>query len=222
MSDLEGLRKEIRIRLKNAFVNRCIRIAIDGYNLMREAQKYSPDWEEESLTANLTSYMKRSNEATIGRVDIVCESHQYTRDIELGKIEPKRAPRIDIRMSNWNTPKQRIYFIEAKNLCQNDWQKSNGSKVKASHYRTRYVDTGIDNFVTERYAEGCLVGYVLEGDTEPIIAGINNLMTKHRKRPSEILKDKETIHQHPDCYTSYHTTASQKELALRHIFMKMV
>lgn len=221
MNDSEGLNKDIRVRLKNAFINRCLRIIIDGYHSLREAQEYDLDWEEESLTANLARHMRRSEEVSIGKVDIICEAHLYNENIELGRTNPKRAPRIDIRMSNWTTCNQLLYFIEAKNLCQNDWQKSNGSKVRASHYRTRYVDTGINNFVTERYPEGCLVGYVLEGDAGLIISSINHLLTRHRNRPSETIGNQETIHHYSHCYTSHHQTASQKDIALKHIFMKM-
>jgi hypothetical protein len=221
MGSLGRLSEDIRLRLRNSFVKRCLRIAIDGYNFMREAQEYSLDWEEESLTANLISHMKRSPEVERGKIDIIPESHLYSEDIELGKVLPKEASRIDIMMSSWTTPEKLVYYIEAKNLCQKDWQKPNGSKVNASKYRVRYVDTGIENFIIERYPEGCLAGYVLQGEIEPIVKSINRLLEKNRERSSEILENQETIHKHPYCYTSYHKTKSGKEMNLKHLFMKL-
>ena len=144
-----------------------------------------------------------------------------TRILSWVEFQPKKAPRIDIRMANWSSSHKLLYYLEAKNLCQNDWQKTKSTTVKASYYRARYIDTGIDNFATERYPEGCLVGYVLEGEVELIIEGINNLLAKHRNRPSEIIQSKQTIHQHPYCYVSRHQTSNQEELPLRHIFMKL-
>lgn len=211
----------IRAKLRQTFLNRCLRITIDGYNLMKEAQDYQIDWEEESLSANLVRHMRCSQETARGKIDIICEHPLYDENIEQGKTQPKAAPRIDIRMASWTSSHQLVYYIEAKNLCQNDWHKSSGATASASHYRRRYIDTGIDNFVTERYPEGCLVGYILEGEIEPIVKSINNLLAKHRNRSSEAIQDKQTIHQHPHCYLSHHQTSNRGELALRHIFMKL-
>lgn len=215
------LNPNIRAGLRQAFVNRCLRIAIDGYNSMKAAREYKVDWEEESLSANLVRHMKRSPKATEDKIGITCEHPLYNEDIELGRVQPRQAPRIDIRMASWTSSRQLLYYLEAKNLCQNDWKKFDGAMVSASYYRGRYIDTGIDNFVTERYPEGCLVGYVMEGEIEPIVENINNLLKDHRDRQSEVITDRQTIHQYPHCYVSHHRTSNQGELTLKHIFMKL-
>ncbi len=58
---------------------------------MREAQEYSIDWEEESLSANLARHMRRSDEAISGRIDIVCESYLYDENIELGRVPTQES-----------------------------------------------------------------------------------------------------------------------------------
>src|SRR5690606_3196577 len=68
------------------------------------------------------------------------------------------------------------YFFEAKNLKQND------SKLKR-----RYIKTGIDSFVSKKYENGTLIGYLLEGKIFDTVNGVNALLVKD-KRDSEILK----------------------------------
>ena len=68
------------------------------------------------------------------------------------------------------------YFFEAKNLKQNN-----------SALKRRYINTGIDNFVSRKYANGSLIGYLLEGKIDETIKGINSLIVKD-KRHTETLK----------------------------------
>ena len=74
--------------------------------------------------------------------------------------------------------------MEAKNL-----------KEKDSDLKRRYIDTGINSFVSKRYENGCLLGYVLEGDLDKTVAGVNKLLKKD-DRGSESLKSK-THNLHP-------------------------
>lgn len=207
--------------IKKGFENRCIITLIDGYKLMKEAGEYTLSWEEETLTANLIKHMKRSFFSGKWKLDISPEFPIYTQRIYDGIKKPKEAPVIDVRIMNWSRSDKSEYFIEAKNLAENDWIKSDGSKVIASHLRARYIDAGIDNFINERYSYGCLAGYVLEGSVDKIIEGIDKLLKgTRRNRPKETLIKNEPINNHPYCYLSEHQTGNEKTILLNHIFLK--
>jgi len=206
--------------IRKGFEYRCIFNLIDGYTLMKEAGEYEPAWEEESLTANLIKFMKHSPYSQRWKLDIIPEHPVYADEVYAGVVKPKAAPVIDVRIMNWSTAEKLEYFIEAKNLAANDWTKPDGATVSASSLRTRYIDTGIDNFIEERYPWGCLAGYVLEGRVDHIVEGINKLLESGRRnRAQEMLTQNEPINGHPDCYLSEHQTGNGVSRLLNHIFL---
>lgn len=212
----EHYAKEIR----NGFEYHYIFTLIEGYKLMKEAGEYDRSWEEESLTANLIKYMKSSSCSSKWKLDIIPEYPIHTQNIYNGIQKPKQAPRIDVRIMNWSNPEKWEYFIEAKNLAQNDWNKPDGSKVNASQLRARYIETGIDNFVEGRYPYGCMSGYILEGSIDGVIEGINKLLkSKRRNRPQEMLSPNVPINSHPECYRSEHQIKNGISITLNHIFL---
>lgn len=212
----ERCAKEIR----KGFEYRCIFTLTEGYKLMKQAGEYDCSWEEESLTANLIKYMKSSSCSSKWKLDITPEPPIYTPNIYNGIHKPKQALRIDVRIMNWSNPEIREYFIEAKNLAENDWSKSDGSKVNASKLRARYIDTGIDKFVEGRYPYGCMSGYILEGSVDGVIEGINKLLkSKRRNRPQEILSLNVPINSHKECYRSEHQIKNGISITLNHIFL---
>jgi hypothetical protein len=206
--------------IREGFEYRCMFALIEGYKLMKGASECDCSWEEERITANLINYMNRSPCSKKWKLDITPEYPIHTANIYNGIQKPKQAPRIDVRIMNWSNPHKLEFFIEAKNLAENDWSKPDGSKVNASYLRTRYIDTGIDNFVKERYPYGCLSGYILEGSVDGIIEGINNLLkNKRRNRPHEMLSRNEPINNHPGCYRSEHQLENGESITLNHIFL---
>ena len=208
--------KEIR----EGFEYRCIFTLIEGYKLMKQAGEYDRSWEEERLTANLIKYMKSSSCSSKWKLDITPESYIYTPNIYNGIHKPKQALRIDVRIMNWSNPEKWEYFIEAKNLAENDWSKPDGSKVSASKLRARYIDTGIDNFIEGRYPYGCMSGYILEGSIDGVIEGINKLLkSKRRNRPQEMLIPNVPINSHNECYRSEHQIKNGISITLHHIFL---
>ena len=51
--------KNVKIA-KKGFEFKCLFVLIDGYRLMKAANKYSLDWEEEQITAQLIHYIELS------------------------------------------------------------------------------------------------------------------------------------------------------------------
>jgi len=198
------------------------KILIEAYNLALSQKEFSLDWDEEQISQYLVDVMKKSelrvkHQLVIGLERKLNDSLQ----LPLGVNHPKRLPRIDINIVSWSFSKdiEQEYFFEAKNLCENNWIKKNGSKVSSSYYQKRYIDTGIENFRKGRYFDGSIIAYVLQGNTTNIISKINNRLYKDTNTIEniQILK---LIPIFQDIYKSIHVTPLGDNLDIKHIFLK--
>lgn len=164
---------------KAGFEYKCLFILTDGYRAMKKAGKYSVSWEEEDLTAQLIYYTESSSACKKWKIHVVPEIRIYTEEIIYGKKSSKKASRIDMKMLSWQNEHKDIYHIEAKNLCENDWHKKDGSKVSSSYQLNRYVNAGVKHFFSNYYpSNGCLCGYILNGDNDIIIDKLNDILKK--------------------------------------------
>lgn len=217
-----GLSSHIKIEFKRALVGRCVEVLVKGYQSMIAASQYNLSWEEEQFSAHLISHMENLEEANQYRMDIIPEPRLYDQEVIEGKKAPKKSSKADIRIcmwsnNTWSTPVKFVYIIEAKNLSEQDWKKESGSKVIAKAQKKRYIETGIDHFISGHYPEGCLAGYVVQGDSDKIVSGINEILKQvSPSRESEILKDKEAIYSYTNCYRSMHSNG-----ILQHFFLKL-
>jgi len=216
-----GFNKKNIDALSSGFEYKCIFVLIEGYRIMKVQKEYQLSWEEEQLSAKLISCIETCESAKKWNIDIVPEYRLYSESIIKGKKSPKSAARIDMRFGRWINQKKMIYFSEAKNLCENNWEKTTGTKVNASNLQHRYVRTGINHFINEYYpGNGCLAGYVLEGKPSYIIEKINLIIQKTEQR-REILVNTDSINNHTEIYKSNHFIDSGNELNLKHIFLKL-
>lgn len=164
---------------KLGFQNKCLFVLVEGYNLMKANGNYQSDWEEEDLTEQLIYYMEESPYSSKWELDIIPEYRLYSKKSSLKNKTAKKTPRIDIRFSKWQNQKKFEYFIEAKNLCETDCTKNDGATVKSSYQLNRYVNKGIKHFISGYYPiNGCLCGYILQGNTKNIIQKINEILDK--------------------------------------------
>lgn len=207
--------------IKDAFEVKCIHILIDGYNEVIRQNSYELSWEEERITAELIKFMKAAPRTQEWRIHVIPEPRIYSEDVYNNSITPKEAPRIDMQLLNWSSSEELVYHIEAKNLAEKDWNKTDGSQVNASYLTIRYIDTGIGNFTNDRYKNGCLTGYILNGTIPNVLARINKTMIDTKKRPLEIINSNTTINGHTFCYVSNHKK-EKKGTAFRiyHILLK--
>lgn len=171
--------KNIKIA-KAGFEYKCLFILIDGYRLMKAANKYSIDWEEEQITAQLINFIELSPSRKKWKIHVKPEIRIYTDQIISGEKLPKEASKIDMQMLSWQTKDDEdIYHIEAKNLCENNWTKSSGANVSSSYQLNRYVNKGILHFISGYYpSNGCMCGYILEGSSNKIIGKLNGVLRK--------------------------------------------
>ncbi|HMT74851.1 MAG TPA: hypothetical protein PKA77_12345 [Chitinophagaceae bacterium] len=172
---------------------------------------------ENNITAQLVGLMKRNPKRSSLRIHLDRENYLDSDEIYAGLENADESPRIDIKYTTWNAKEEVEFFMEAKNLAENDWQKANGATVNAKALRKRYIETGIFNFTSGRYLNGCLIGYVLEGSVMKVANLINQELIQ-AKRPNETL-NKQGSNDGNHYYISNHSGTSIN--TLKHFFLHL-
>ena len=172
---------------KTRFEGNCIYLIIDAYtSLLNSGRKVSEE-SENNITAQLVGFMKKSPLRSNLQIHLERESYLDSDEIYNGLQDADKSPRIDIKYSVWNSNVEIEYYMEAKNLAENNWnKKSTNATVDAHKLRKRYIETGIANFTNARYPNGCLLGYLLEGNTHKIVELLNKILIAEN-RTKEIL-----------------------------------
>lgn len=203
------------------FVMLCLDALQQGYERMVSDAQYDVCWKEDKLTAHLVAKMEKTGFLNKKQIDIHHQPPIYDNGVIYGDDDPANAPVIDFKFVKWNKSLKFCYYAEAKNLSEKDWIKTDGSKaaVDASFYRGRYIDTGIQNFLSDRYPDGCLVGYIVQGDQNAVINGLNKLIQSRALLPKVGLIEKDKVVAFSTCYQSLNEADKQLRL-LRHVFMK--
>lgn len=187
-----ALNTNVYENFRNAFEQKCYRLIIEAYHTSLTEQLIQLDWNENDISSELHRHIKENPLRLKWKVSTNVEA-DIPKDIPKVKGFSDTFPRIDFRLTSYISTYEYEYFFEAKNLKQND-----------SRLKRRYIDTGIDNFVSKKYENGSLIGYLLEGKTNETIKGINSLLLKD-KRSTETLffKSNKQIKAY---YESYHST----------------
>lgn len=186
-----GLNKVIVASFKRGFEEKCFQLITESYVSAMETKVIKLNWDENDITSELHEHIKENPLRLKWSIVTNVEQHLPKDDIEKEKGFAAKLPRIDLRLVTINSSLEYEYHMEAKNL-----------KEKDSGLKRRYIDTGINNFFSKKYENGCLLGYVLEGDMEKTVDGINKLLKKDDRVP-EFLKSK-THNLHDSYYESEH------------------
>lgn len=179
---------------RRSFESRCIRLAVVAYQRALTEKSIAVDWDENDITAQLFEYISDNPERLNWKVSVNPENPLPDKKIIKEKGFAAKYPRIDMRFTTFSLEKEFRYFMEAKNLKEND-----------SQLKRRYIDTGIDSFINGKYPNFFLAGYLLEGDLLNAVDGVNKLLKKD-KREKEILK-KCDYKYHDQYYESVHSDA---------------
>ena len=161
-------------KFENAFEQRCFQLIIEAYRTALTKKEIQSDWNENDISAELHRHIKENPLRIKWKVSTNVEAN-IPKDTSKVKGFSNKFPRIDFRFTSFVSIYEYEYFFEAKNL-----------KQSSSTLKRRYINTGIDNFVSKKYEHGSLLGYLLEGNTNETIKGINSLL-KNDKRDTEIL-----------------------------------
>lgn len=170
-----ALNTTIYNKFKNAFEQKCFRLVIEAYETALGEKVIQLEWDENDISSELHRHIEANPIRRKWKVSTNIEPH-IPKDIPKVKGFSAKFPRIDLRLTSFMSIYEYEYFFEAKNLKQN-----------SSALKRRYINTGIDNFLSKKYENGSLIGYLLEGKTDETVKGINSLLEKD-KRQKEILK----------------------------------
>lgn len=162
-------------KFRNAFEQKCYRLIIEAYQTSLTEQLIQLDWNENDISSELHRHLKENPLRLKWKVSTNVEAH-IPKDIPKVKGFSDKFPRIDFRLTSFKSIFEFEYFFEAKNIKQND-----------SALKRRYINTGIDSFVSKKYENGSLIGYLLEGKTNETIKGINSLLVKDKRNTETLI-----------------------------------
>ncbi|TYQ00212.1 hypothetical protein C7447_101822 [Tenacibaculum adriaticum] len=186
-----GLNKVIVASFKRGFEEKCFKLITESYVSAVETKVVKLNWDENDITSELHQHIQDNPLRLEWNIHSNVEKHLPKDDLKKEKGFAAKLPRIDLCFAVISFKLEYVYHMEAKNL-----------KEKDSSLKRRYIKTGIDNFLSKKYENGCLLGYVLEGALHKSVYGINKLLKKDR-REIESLNKKEN-HLHNDYYESQH------------------
>jgi len=187
-------------KFKNIIENKCIHLFVDAYNKSIADKSIQLNWEENDITKHLSEQIENNSLRKKNPFIMIFVEHNLPRtSVKKTKGFATKSLRIDLCFATFKSEDEYKVFFEAKNL-----------KEKDSALKRRYIDTGIDNFVTEKYPLGFLVGYLLEGTVSPTIDGINNLLKKDNRGKECLYPQSHKIVKY--CYESNHS-----KLCLKHL-----
>lgn len=162
-------------KFRDAFEQRCCRLIIDAYQISLSEKIIQLDWHENDISSELHRHIKENPLRLKWKVSTNVEAN-IPKDIPKTKGFSVKLPRIDFRLTSFISTYEYEYFFEAKNLKQND-----------SALKRRYINTGIDSFVSKKYENGSLIGYLLEGKTDDTIRSINSLLEKDKRNTETLI-----------------------------------
>ena len=187
-----GLSTTVYEKFRNAFEQKCYQLIIEAYVTSLNEKIIKLDWNENDISSEIHRHIKENPLRKKWKISSNIEAHITNKNIPKVKGFADKDSRIDFRLAIFSKSEEYEFFFEAKNLKQND-----------SALKRRYINTGINNFISKKYENGSLVGYLLEGRIDETINGLNSLIIKD-KRISESLNPK-SCKLFKSCYESKHS-----------------
>ncbi len=166
------------LAFQSLFKERCMVLLIEAYHISIKNQIIKSDFDENDISAILHFYICKNKNRIKWEIFTNTENFIFDDSKPFVKGFAAKQSRIDLKFGNFWSGNEFEYFVEAKNLRAND-----------STLKRRYITTGINNFLTGgKYGrcDGLLVGYILEGDTNTCIKGINVLLQKDTREKEQI------------------------------------
>lgn len=160
---------------RKAFEEDCFELIVDAYSVALAEKKYQLNWFENDFSELLGHYV---NEGKLSlEKGITCKTEKRLISGQANQVKgyADKLPRIDFVYSKiWSRQRFECY-MEAKRL-----------KEKDTNLKRAYINEGMNRFISEKYPVGCMLGYLLEGNLNNTVDGINSLLIKD-KRNTEVL-----------------------------------
>ena len=170
-----GLYSNIVDGFKKAFETKCVTMLVSAYHTSIVDHIYSPGWMENDFTSMLDEYIDKNPQRVKWKISCNVEHHLHKKGLKKKKGYANSEDRIDLRFTTFSSKDEYCFFVEAKRL-----------KEKDSGLLNRYINTGIDHYLSKKYPQGVLLGYLIEGNVDTTIQKINALLAK-KKRGGEML-----------------------------------
>ncbi len=178
-----GLQRFIITTVKQSFYNKCIILVVDAYNSSITDKPYTTDWLENDFTEMLDKYISGNKKRLNWNIHCNAENHLHDTHKPLSKGYADKEKRIDMKMSHISFKNEFHFYIEAKRLKENNHNLKN-----------RYIETGIDSYISSKYPKGILLGYLIEGDTDNTVKGINDILIKRGRGDEVMVRQNHSIH----------------------------
>lgn len=209
-----SLRKDIIEVFKNQFEANCSNMLLNAYAMLRNKSGIN-ELTENNITVQLVGVMKKNPNRFSLQISVSREHYLDNEETYSGDIDADESPRIDIKYSTWNSEQEYEYFMEAKNLSEINWKRSDGTLVNALALIKRYVSKGIDNFVIGKYENGCLIGYVLKGSPDNIVQQLNKILSQSGRDQEGLTK----VNSRTFPYSYYSSYPSSNQKILKHFML---
>ena len=155
----------IQNAFKNAFEKDCIELLINAYSQALSEKKYQLEWYENDFTEMLCCYIN-SNKASIDKeITAITERKLLVSLNKQTKGYADKLSRLDLVLFKIWSKNRHTCQMEAKRL-----------KEKDSTLKRAYINEGMDRFISQKYPLGNMIGYLIEGNEQKTVEGINKLL----------------------------------------------
>jgi len=185
-----ALNSIIHEKFRNAFEYKCFSLVIEAYQESINEKTIQLDWNENDISQELCEKLDCNPKRLQWGISATREYH-LSKKVEKVKGFSDKLHRVDLKMSNINLAIEYKYFFEAKRLKEND------SGLKRS-----YIDEGMNRFTSKKYPSGCMLGYLLQGNVNGTVKGINKLLVKDKRNTQTLNSKKNDLHN--DYFESKH------------------
>lgn len=217
-----NISESIVTHFRKQFEANCINGILLGYEKMVLEKIYDVNSVEDNLTEQLAQNIRDVGYLTARNILVDTQHGLHNVRVTHGPANPANSPVIDFKFGTvWKKQnKEHRFYAEAKNLSEKNWRKTNGSTVRAHHSRSYYISDGINRYLTGYYPEGCLIGYVVNGNVLGVVSTINQLIAHRGSSPQIGIIERDISSKSECCYIS-HNQLANRVYSLRHLFFQL-
>lgn len=170
-----ALLTNIQDTFKKSFEKDCLQLLINAYKSAISEKAYQLDWYENDFSEQICEYMRRDKIYIEKNIVVETEHKLFKGAKNKSKGFADKLPRIDFALHTWGKLSY-MHYMEAKRLKETD-----------STLKRAYINEGMDRFISQKYPLGNMIGYLVEGNEQKTIDGINKLLTKDRKKTERLV-----------------------------------
>ncbi|MDR0384914.1 MAG: hypothetical protein LBH60_02415 [Prevotellaceae bacterium] len=192
----------------------CMSLLTDACASVQSNHCIDTDCKEEYISAVLFDHIDKSPQAAEWHIDIAPKYRKYVQAVLRKKKVKNIVSEISIQYGGWTNSADLEYFVAAQNVVEfipPEKKKSrNPNPVIISDYHKRYIAI-VDSFLSDK-RRGCMIGYILQGDTKYTVNCINHYLCDSNRVPEILKKRAVKLNGFDACYVSVRKNRSMKHL----------